>query len=203
MSKLFGKIVGIAVVAAGAYAVGKYLNDYTDYKAAGDEDLDQLKNGGEKAKEAAKRTYIAIRSNTDVTEPAGELGRAAAEVAEGAGKLVTAVGTNTMNFVKSEKEKYAADPRAYKEQVGENLKEMGQQAAEIFNTVKEDASNIVSEVKTTAEGFRNDPQDFVQTDTAPVQQETESSGKVPESEEKKDPESDKNIVVSVDTEELK
>lgn len=196
MSKLFGKFVGLAVVAAGVYAVGKYLSDYTDYKAAGEEDLSQLKNGGEKAKEAAKRTYIAIRSNSDVTEPAGELGRAAAEVAEGAGRLVSAVGTNTVNFVKNEKEKYDADPIGYKEQVSENLKDMGQQAAEMFNTVKGEASNIVNEVKESTEAFRDDPQDFVQTKAEDAAAEEKPA-------EKTDAEAEKNIVVSVDTEELK
>ena len=99
----FKTLLGIAVTAGAVAAVAKYLKDYTNYKPAGEEDMDDIKSSGEKVKDAAKRTYVAIKENGDVKEAAGDLLNAAREAADDAGRLAETVGANTVEFVKEEK----------------------------------------------------------------------------------------------------
>lgn len=172
MSNGFKKLLTFAAAAAGVYAVSKYLRNYTDYRFADQDDLDELKNGGEKAKEAAKRTYIAIRSGDDVNEPVSELGSAMAEVAEDAGRVISSVGCNAREFAIKEKEKYSEDPAAYRAQVAENLKDLRRQTTDLFTGLKEDAETAFSEFRETMLYSGNDTdgdrEDFVpeqETDT--------------------------------------
>lgn len=161
MAKGLKTLVKLAVAAAGVYAVGKYIHDYTDYKLAEKKDLDELKNGGEHVKEAAKRTYIAIKTGNDVNQPASELGTAVAEVAGDAGKIMNAAGANTKEFALNEKEKYMSNPVEYRAKVAENIKNMGQQATGIFSGLKADAEEIITDIRESAESLRYDQDDYV------------------------------------------
>jgi len=139
---LFKKMLGTLLAGVGAFAIFKYLRDYTDYKAADKEDLNELKNGTENVRDAVKRTYIAIKANSDVTQPAGELGKAVAQMADGAGKVLTAVTPNTIEFAKAQKKKYDSDPEAFKQEFASNLKSMGTEAVDLIENLKGDAESL-------------------------------------------------------------
>lgn len=162
MSKIVGKLIGLAVAAAGVYVIGKYLHDYTDFKPAGEEDLEGIRKGGSDMKDAVKRTYVAIRDKSDVKEPAQDIGNALGEMACGTGKLISTVGSNTADFVKSEKERYDLDPKAYRQEVADNFKDMGQQAVNTLNNLKEDAIDVAYDIKEAAGNLRYNAQDFVE-----------------------------------------
>ena len=183
MSNGFKKLLTFAAAAAGVYAVSKYLRNYTDYRLADQDDLDELKNGGEKAKEAAKRTYIAIRTGSDVNEPVGELGSAVAGIAENAGRVISSVGSNAREFAIKEKEKYTEDPAAYRAQVAENLKDLRQQTADLISGLKEDAQTAFSEFRENMvySGSDNDgdTEDFVTEQETDADENAESAaGKI-------------------------
>jgi len=184
MSKIIGKLIGVAVVAAGAYVVGKYLHDYTDYKAAKDEDLEGIRQGGSDVKNAAKRTYVAIREKNDVKAPVTELGQAIGEVATGTGKLIGAVGVNTAEFVKGEKEKYDLDPKAYREEVADNFKDMGQQAVNTLNNIKEDAIDVAFDIKNAAENLAHKKDEIIESEYVAEENKKESGVVISEDTEK-------------------
>lgn len=158
---LFSKLVGAAVAGLGVFAVVKYLKDYTNFKAANEEDLNELKAGTESAKEAAKRTYIAIKKAEDVTEPAGELGKAVAQMANGAGKVLNTVTPNTIEFAKEQKKKYDQDPEAFKNELSKNLKTMGGEAVGAFETLKEQAEEAFTAAKQEADDNKAQESDAV------------------------------------------
>ena len=201
MSKIVGKLIGLAVVAAGAYVIGKYLHDYTDYKAAGKEDLEGIRKGGSDMKDAVKRTYVAIRDKGDVKASAGEIGQALGEVATGTGQLFSAVGSNTKAFVQSEKERYDVDPKAYRQEVSENFKDMGRQAANALNNLKEDAIDVASDIKNAACNLKYNAKDFVDSGSEAVIEEAEAI-KEAAAESEEIPAEAAGVVISEDTEKL-
>lgn len=141
----FKTLLGIAVTAGAVAAVAKYLKDYTNYKPAGEEDMDDIKASGEKVKDAAKRTYVAIKENGDVKEAAGGLLDAAREAADDAGRLAETVGANTVEFVKEEKARFEEDPEMYRNEVSGNIRSFGDDVAAAANAAKDAFEKSVNE----------------------------------------------------------
>ena len=165
MADLFGKLLGLAVAAGGIYAAGKYMKKYTDFKACDEEDIESIKANGEMVKEAAKRTYVSIKEKKDVKEAAGELKEATVNTLKDAGRIVSAAGTNTVNFVKEEKEKYTEDPDGYKENLKGSFEDIKENVKSGFESLKEDASGVFEDIKETAGDIKNDTVDFVKNFT--------------------------------------
>ena len=143
--KFFKTLLGVTVAALGVAAVSRYLKEYTNYKPAADEDMDDIKESGEKVRDAAKRTYVAIKENGDVKEAAGELLDAAREAADEAGRLAGTVGSNTVEFVKEEKARFEEDPELYKSTVSDNIRNFGDDVAAAASAAKDAFEKTVGE----------------------------------------------------------
>lgn len=141
----FKTLLGLAVTAGAVLAVKKYMDKYTDYKPAGDEDMEDIKASGEKVKDAAKRTYVAIKENGDVREAAGDLLDAAKEAADDAGRLAETVGNNTAEFVSREKARFEEDPEVFGKEVSENFKSLGDDIKAAANAAKDAFEKTVGE----------------------------------------------------------
>ena len=61
MSDRFEKLVGLAIAAGGIYMLSKYLKKCAESDWCDDAENDCIKSNTAKAREAAKRTYIAIK----------------------------------------------------------------------------------------------------------------------------------------------
>lgn len=144
-NKFFRTLLGVAVAAAGVAAISKYLKDYTNYKPATDDDMDDIKASGEKVRDAAKRTYVAIKENGDVKEAAEELLDAAKEAADDAGRLAETVGNNTVEFVKEEKARFEEDPQLYKNTVSDNIRSFGDDVAAAATAARDAFEKTVGE----------------------------------------------------------
>ena len=131
----FGKYFSLAAVAAVAAVAVKYLKDYTDFKEAAQPDLYNLKDSSISAKDAAKRTYVSIKSGSGVKEAAGDLAKAAGRMAKDAGSVAMVAGKTTVDTVKDIKAKYDEDPEAAKEEVLGNFKDMKPEYKKDYVTV--------------------------------------------------------------------
>ena len=65
MSDRFDKLVGLMIAAGGIYALSKYMKKCAEEKPAEDDNDCIVTAGANKAREAAKRTYIAIKEMKD------------------------------------------------------------------------------------------------------------------------------------------
>ena len=136
----FGKYFSLAAVAAVAAVAVKYLKDYTDFKEAAQPDLYNLKDSSMSAKDAAKRTYVSIKSGSGVKEAAGDLAKAAGRMAKDAGSVAMVAGKTTVDTVKDIKAKYDEDPEAAKEEVLGNFKDMKDDIADSISEAAEKLS---------------------------------------------------------------
>ncbi|MDO4487787.1 MAG: hypothetical protein Q4B67_01680 [Eubacteriales bacterium] len=123
---LLGSLLSVGALVGAAAVVGKYMKEYTDYKAADDEDFDDIRESSGKVKEAVSRTYVALKESGDVKAAAGQLKDAVFDVATDAGEVATKIGKNTADFIKSEKEKYDGDKEGYVEGFKDNVKNYGE-----------------------------------------------------------------------------
>ncbi len=138
----FGKYFSLAAVAAVAAVAVKYLKDYTDFKEAAQPDLYNLKDSSISAKDAAKRTYVSIKSGSGVKEAAGDLAKAAGRMAKDAGSVAMVAGKTTVDTVKDIKAKYDEDPEAAKEEVLGNFKDMKDDIADSISEAAEKLSGM-------------------------------------------------------------
>ena len=138
----FGKYFSLAAVAAVAAVAVKYLKDYTDFKEAAQPDLYNLKDSSMSAKDAAKRTYVSIKSGSGVKEAAGDLAKAAGRMAKDAGSVAMVAGKTTVDTVKDIKAKYYEDPEAAKEEVLGNFKDMKDDIADSISEAAEKLSGM-------------------------------------------------------------
>ncbi len=148
--KRFG-LFGAAVVVGAAAVVIKYLKDYTDFKAAAEEDFHDLEEGTTEVKEACKRTYYAIKDKEDVKQAAGDLCKATGEVAKDAGNLAYKAGLTTVQAVKDMKDRFDEDPDGVKSEVISNLKGMGADVSKKISDVALMAHDKLKEDETEAE----------------------------------------------------
>lgn len=138
----FGKYFSLAAAAAVAAVAVKYLKDYTDFKEAAQPDLYNLKDSSMSAKDAAKRTYVSIKSGSGVKEAAGDLAKAAGRMAKDAGSVAMVAGKTTVDTVKDIKAKYDEDPEAAKEEVLGNFKDMKDDIADSISEAAEKLSGM-------------------------------------------------------------
>ena len=138
----FGKYFSLAAVAAVVAVAVKYLKDYTDFKEAAQPDLYNLKDSSMSAKDAAKRTYVSIKSGSGVKEAAGDLAKAAGRMAKDAGSVAMVAGKTTVDTVKDIKAKYDEDPEAAKEEVLGNFKDMKDDIADSISEAAEKISEM-------------------------------------------------------------
>lgn len=138
----FGKYFSLAAAAAVAAVAVKYLKDYTDFKEAAQPDLYNLKDSSISAKDAAKRTYVSIKSGSGVKEAAGDLAKAAGRMAKDAGSVAMVAGKTTVDTVKDIKAKYDEDPEAAKEEVLGNFKDMKDDIADSISEAAEKLSGM-------------------------------------------------------------
>lgn len=146
--KGFGLLGAAAVIGAAAVVI-KYLKDYTDFKAAAEEDFHDLEEGTIEVKEACKRTYYAIKDKDDVKQAAGELCKATGEVAKDAGNLAYKAGVSTVQAVKDIKDRFDEDPDSVKTEVISNLKDMG---ADVSKKISDVALMAHDKLKEESEG---------------------------------------------------
>ena len=138
----FGKYFSLAAAAAVAAVAVKYLKDYTDFKEAAQPDLYNLKDSSMSAKDAAKRTYVSIKSGSGVKEAAGDLAKAAGRMAKDAGSVAMVAGKTTVDTVKDIKAKYDEDPEAAKEEVLGNFKDIKDDIADSISEAAEKLSGM-------------------------------------------------------------
>lgn len=144
--KTAGGLLGTIIVAGVAVGVAKYLKDYAGASYTKDEEIDRVKDSTARTKEAAKRTYVAIREKGDVKSAAGELAKAAGDVVSDAGSIAKTAGIGAVNAAKTVKDRYAEDPDAAREEMLDNIKEMGQsfvdKAYDVADSVKDKISSM-------------------------------------------------------------
>ena len=124
--KSAGGLLGTLLVAGVAAGIVKYLKDYSGASFTDEEQIKKVKKNSGEVKDAARRTYVAIKEKGNIKEAAEELAKTA--------------GAGAMKAAKDIKAKFDEDPEAAKEEVISNLKEMG---SDISHKVTETAEEVV------------------------------------------------------------
>ena len=65
MSDGFKKLLGITAAACGIYVLSRYMKEYSETENEEDPENESIKTSGAKAREAAKRTYIALKESVN------------------------------------------------------------------------------------------------------------------------------------------
>lgn len=138
-----GGLLGSLILAGIAAGVVKYLKDYGDASFADEEQIKNVKKASGEVKEAAKRTYVAIKEKGNVKEEARELAKAAGTVVSESADIAKTAGAGAVQAAKDIKAKFDEDPEAAKEEVINNLKEMGSDISHKVNEVAEDVAERI------------------------------------------------------------
>lgn len=159
--KSAGGLLGSLIVAGVALGVAKYLKDYAGVKFTDDEQIDKVKNDSGAVKEAAKRTYIAIKEKANVMENASELSKAAGAVVTDAADIVKTAGSETVNAFKDIKSRYDEDPEGVKAEITENISDM---TAELAKTAQDKTGEIIDRIKSAYEDDEADDAEYCTVD---------------------------------------
>lgn len=151
--KTAGGILGTLIATGVALGVVKYLKDYADVKFTDDSQIDKVKSDSGAVKDAAKRTYIAIKEKTDIKEAASELTKATGSVVTDACDIAKTAGTETVNAFKDMKSRYDEDPEGFKSEVSDNLADMTQG---IVKATQDKTEEIVDKIKSAYSDFEED-----------------------------------------------
>lgn len=154
--KTAGGILGTLIATGVALGVVKYLKDYADVKFTDDSQIDKVKRDSGAVKDAAKRTYIAIKEKTDIKEAASELTKATGSVVTDACDIAKTAGTETINAFKDMKSRYDEDPEGFKSEVSDNLADMTQG---IVKATQDKTEEIVDKIKSAYSDFEEDMAD--------------------------------------------
>ncbi len=130
-------LLGTLIAAGVAVGLAKYLKDYAGVSFTDEDQIKGVKNDSNEVKEAAKRTYIAIKEKGDVKEAAAELSKAAGAVVSDAAEIAKTAGSETATAIRDIKARYDEDPEAVKSEIAENISEMGQDIAKAAQTTAE------------------------------------------------------------------
>lgn len=122
-------LLGTIVLAGVTVGIAKYLKDYAGVNFADGDQIDNVKKDSAEVKEAAKRTYFAIKEKGNVKEAASELSKAAGAVITDAAGIAKTAGTETAAAFKDLKSRYDEDPEAVRSELAGNISEMGQDIA--------------------------------------------------------------------------
>ncbi len=151
--KTAGGILGTLIATGVALGVVKYLKDYADVKFTDDSQIDKVKSDSGAVKDAAKRTYIAIKEKSDIKEAASELTKATGSVVTDACDIAKTAGTETVNAFKDMKSRYDEDPEGFKSEVSDNLADMTQG---IVKATQDKTEEIVDRIKSAYSDFEED-----------------------------------------------
>lgn len=154
--KTAGGILGTLIATGVALGVVKYLKDYADVKFTDDSQIDKVKSDSGAVKDAAKRTYIAIKEKSDIKEAASELTKATGSVVTDACDIAKTAGTETINAFKDMKSRYDEDPEGFKSEVSDNLADMTQG---IVKATQDKTEEIVDKIKSAYSDFEEDMAD--------------------------------------------
>ena len=143
-----GGFLGTLILAGIAAGVVKYLKDYSDVPLTDEEQIKNVRKNSSEVKEAAKRTYVAIKEKGDFKEAAGDLAKAAGAVVADSADIAKTAGAGAVQAVKEMKAKYDEDPEAAREEMVNNLKDMG---AELSQKMTETAENVAERFRAASE----------------------------------------------------
>ena len=143
-----GGFLGTLILAGIAAGVVKYLKDYSDVPLTDEEQIKNVRKNSSEVKEAAKRTYVAIKEKGDFKEAAGDLAKAAGAVVADSADIAKTAGAGAVQAVKEMKAKYDEDPEAAREEMVNNLKDMG---AELSQKMTETAENVAERFRGASE----------------------------------------------------
>lgn len=155
--KSAGGLLGSLIVAGVALGVAKYLKDYAGVKFTDDEQIDKVKNDSGAVKEAAKRTYIAIKEKTNVMENASELSKAAGAVVTDAADIVKTAGNETVNAFRDIKSRYDEDPDGVKAEITENISDM---TAELARSAQDKTGEFIDRIRSAYEEDEPDETEY-------------------------------------------
>ena len=139
--KTAGGLLGTMLIAGAAAGIAKYLKDYAGASYTNDEEIKNVKKNSAEVKKAAKRTYIAIKEKQDIKDAAGDLLEAAGNVVSDAGSIAKTAGTGVYHAAKEIKERYDEDPEAAKDEMVNNIKDMGH---ELMGMAADAADSVVN-----------------------------------------------------------
>ncbi len=143
-----GGFLGTLILAGIAAGIVKYLKDYSDVPLTDEEQIKNVRKNSSEVKEAAKRTYVAIKEKGDFKEAAGDLAKAAGAVVADSADIAKTAGAGAVQAVKEMKAKYDEDPEAAREEMVNNLKDMG---AELSQKMTETAENVAERFRAASE----------------------------------------------------
>lgn len=143
-------LLGSLITAGVALGVAKYLKDYAGVKFTDDEQIDRVKSDSTAVREAAKRTYIAIKEQSNIKEAAAELSKAAGSVMTDAADIAKTAGNETVQAFKDMKERYDEDPDAFKSEFADNINDM---THNIAKSAQDKTEEIVDRFKTAYNDF--------------------------------------------------
>lgn len=139
--KTAGGLLGTLVVAGVVAGVLKYLKDYAGASYTKDDEIDRVKKNSGEVKEAARRVYIAVKDKGDVKTEAAQLAKAAGDVVADAGNIAKTAGVGAYEAAKKIKEKYSEDPESAKDEMINNIKDMGM---DIYDKAVDAADSVVN-----------------------------------------------------------
>ena len=143
-------LLSTLITAGVAVGVAKYLKDYAGVKFTDDEQIDKVKSDSSAVREAAKRTYIAIKEKSNFKEAATELSKAAGSVMTDAADIAKTAGNETMQAFKDMKTKYDEDPDAFKSEFGDNISDMTQN---LVKATQDKTEEFVDRIKSAYNDF--------------------------------------------------
>ena len=143
-------LLGTLITAGVAVGVAKYLKDYAGVSFTDDEQIDKVKSDSGAVKEAAKRTYIAIKEKSDFKEAAAELTKAAGTVVTDAADIARTAGNETVQAFKDMKNRYDEDPEAFRSEVTDNLNDM---THNLVKTTQDKTEELVDRIKNAYNDF--------------------------------------------------
>ena len=154
--KTAGGLLGTLVVAGVVAGVLKYLKDYAGASYTNDDEIERVKKNSGEVKEAAKRVYIAVKDKGDIKGEATHLAKAAGDVMNDAGSIAKTAGVGAYEAAKKIKEKYTEDPDSAKDEMINNIKDMGM---DIYDKAVDAADNVVNKFTSHQEEKSEDESD--------------------------------------------
>ena len=154
--KTAGGLLGTLVFAGVAAGILKYLKDYAGASYTNDDEIERVKKNSGEVKEAAKRVYIAVKDKGDIKGEATHLAKAAGDVMNDAGSIAKTAGVGAYEAAKKIKEKYTEDPDGAKDEMINNIKDMGM---DIYDKAVDAADNVVNKFTSHQEEKSEDESD--------------------------------------------
>lgn len=143
-------LLGTLITAGVAVGVAKYLKDYAGVKFTDDEQIDKVKSDSSAVREAAKRTYIAIKEKSDFKDAAVELSKAAGSVMTDAAGIARTASNETVQAFKDMKSRYDEDPEGFKSEMTDNLSDM---THNLVKTTQDKTEELVDRIKNAYNDF--------------------------------------------------